>query len=133
MLSPYSRVPLIDSTFSFSIAVLTNQGSVAIKENPKMIKADQRSLAAFKSRVTSIFNQLDFPLTLLAACARDLYRKPRTGMWTELLEDLGLDEGDGPDLQCSFFVGDAGGRAARNGAKADHACSDRYASWCSWL
>ena len=54
-------------------------------------------------------------------------------MWTELLEDLGLDEGDGPDLRCSVFVGDAGGRAARNGAKADHACSDRYASWCSWL
>ncbi|KAL2041201.1 hypothetical protein N7G274_006146 [Stereocaulon virgatum] len=109
----------------FAIAVLTNQGSVAIKENPKTIKVDQRSLAAFKSRVTSIFSHFDFPLTLLAACARDLYRKPRTGMWTELLEDLGLDEGDGPDLQCSFFVGDAGGRAARKGAKADHACSDR--------
>ena len=46
-------------------------------------------------------------------------------MWDELLEELDLDEGSGPDLQSSFFVGDAGGRAARNGAKSDHACSDR--------
>ena len=64
-------------------------------------------------------------MILLAATARDLYRKPRTGMWKEMLEDLDLDEGDGPDLESSFFVGDAGGRAARTNAKADHSCSDR--------
>lgn len=46
-------------------------------------------------------------------------------MWDELIEDLDLDEGDGPDLKSSFYVGDAGGRAARPNAKADHACSDR--------
>ena len=49
-------------------------------------------------------------------------------MWKELLEDLDLDEEDGPNLQSSFFVGDAGGRAARPNAKADHSCSDRYVS-----
>lgn len=46
-------------------------------------------------------------------------------MWKELLEDLDLDEDEGPDLKCSFFVGDAGGRSAMANAKADHACSDR--------
>ena len=49
-------------------------------------------------------------------------------MWKELLEDLDLDDNDGSDLQSSFFVGDAGGRAARPNAKADHSCSDRYVS-----
>ena len=46
-------------------------------------------------------------------------------MWGELLEDLDLDEGEGPDLENSFFVGDAGGRAAGLERRADHACSDR--------
>ena len=125
MLSRCCGFPLIDIFSSFTVAVLTNQGSVSLKDNPKTVKADQRSLAAFRSKVSNIFSRFDFPIVLLAACARDLYRKPRTGMWIELLEDMDLDEGDGPDLRSSFFVGDAAGRTARNGAKADHACSDR--------
>ena len=47
------------------------------------------------------------------------------GMWNELLEDLDLDIDDGPDLEASFFVGDAGGRPAMSGVQADHSCSDR--------
>ena len=89
------------------------------------MKSDQRSLATFKSKVSSIFSHLDLPVILLAATARDQYRKPRTGMWHELLEDLDLDEDEKPDLQGSFFVGDAGGRTARPNVKADHSCSDR--------
>ena len=54
-------------------------------------------------------------------------------MWLEMLEDFDLDEGDGPDLAASFFVGDAGGRAARKDAKADHSCSDRYGFSTFWL
>ena len=72
-----------------------------------------------------VFAQLDLPIILLAATARDNYRKPRSGMWIEALEEFGLDVGAQPDLEASFFVGDAGGRAARSGAKADHSCSDR--------
>ena len=98
---------------------------MSLKTDSKTIKSDQRSLANFKSKASSVFNQLDIPVTLLAASARDQYRKPRTGMWTELLDELDLDVSDGPDLQASFFVGDAGGRAARSGIKADHSCSDR--------
>ena len=47
------------------------------------------------------------------------------GMWNELLEDVDLDIDDGPDLEASFFVGDAGGRPATGDFKADHSCSDR--------
>ena len=79
----------------------------------------------FKTKVASVLSHFNFPILLLAATARDYYRKPRIGTWKELLHALDLDEGNGPDLKASFFVGDAGGRAARTNAKADHACSDR--------
>ena len=105
--------------------IITNQGSVSVKTDPKTFKSDQRSLANFKTKVSSIMSHFGFPILLLAATARDCYRKPRIGAWKELLDDLDLDEGTGPDLRSSFFVGDAGGRAARINAKADHACSDR--------
>lgn len=109
----------------YAIVIITNQGSVSLRNDPKAFKSDQRSLANFKAKVGSVLSHFDFPILLLAATARDGYRKPRTGTWKELLDDLDLNEGDGPDLQSSFFVGDAGGRAARTNAKADHACSDR--------
>jgi len=110
---------------SYSIAILTNQGSVSLRNDPKTIKNDQKSLLAFKTKVNNVLSHFDFPVTLLAATARDQYRKPRTGMWSELLEELDLEIGDGPDLSASFFIGDAGGRPARKNSKADHSCSDR--------
>ncbi|KAL8996408.1 MAG: hypothetical protein Q9169_004056 [Polycauliona sp. 2 TL-2023] len=109
----------------YSISILSNQGSIGLKGDSKSIKSDQKSLSNFKSKANAVFNQLDIPIILLAASARDRYRKPRSGMWTELLEELDLDDAEGPDLRASFFVGDAGGRAARSGSKADHSCSDR--------
>ena len=81
-----------------------------------------------------MLSNFDFPITLLAATQRDTYRKPRAGMWIELLEEFDLDEPSADsnvDLGQSFFVGDAGGRAAAEpadgaaGRKADHSCSDR--------
>lgn len=105
--------------------IITNQGSVSLRNNSKTVKSDQRSLANFKTKVASVLSHFDFPILLLAATARDCYRKPRIGAWNELLHDQDLDEEDGADLQSSFFVGDAGGRAARTNVKADHACSDR--------
>ena len=118
----------LTETQSYNIVILTNQGSISLKTDSKSLKSDQRSLATFKTKVNSVFGHFDFPILLLAATARDKYRKPRTGMWTELLEELDLDEGDSLDRERSFFVGDAGGRAARADVKADHACSDRYAA-----
>ena len=119
------RTRILTLYLSYDIAIITNQGSVAVRPNPKTPKADQRSLATFKSKATSVLSQFDFPINLLAATARDIYRKPRTGMWKELLEEFDLEEGEGPDLSKSMFVGDAGGRAANGNRKADHACSDR--------
>ncbi|KAI4242256.1 MAG: hypothetical protein L6R40_004127 [Gallowayella cf. fulva] len=109
----------------YLIAILSNQGSLGLKTDPKSVQSDPKSLSNFKSKAGTVFSQLDLPVILLAATARDKYRKPRGGMWTELLEELDLDAREGPDLEASFFVGDAGGRAARSGVKADHSCSDR--------
>lgn len=49
-------------------------------------------------------------------------------MWQELIEHYDLDDTDGPDMQASIFVGDAGGRLGDLDSKtnADFACSDRY-------
>ncbi|KAI4132017.1 MAG: hypothetical protein LQ347_002725 [Umbilicaria vellea] len=106
-------------------AVSTNQGGISLRSDPKTVKSDQKRLSDFKAKVSLVFAQLDFPIAIYAATARDQYRKPRTGMWHELIEDLDLDIGDGPDLAGSFFIGDAGGRQAASGGRGDHSCSDR--------
>ncbi len=121
---------LIEVPDRYIIAILTNQGSISLRNDPKTLKGDQRNLAHFKAKVASVFAHLDFPIVLLAATARDEYRKPRTRMWHELLEEMDLDVQGSPDLSACFFVGDAGGRPARKGAKADHACSDRLRNRC---
>ena len=82
-------------------------------------------MADFKAKAGYVLGQLDLPMNLCVAAARDRFRKPRPGMWAELLEDLDLDEAGAVDVDASFFVGDAGGRPAEKGVKADHSCSDR--------
>ena len=99
-----------------------------MKSDPKTIKADQRNLANFKAKVSAVFKNLDFPISIYAATSRDEYRKPRVGMWKEMLEDYDLDVGQGVNLAGSFFVGDAGGREAGKDRVKDFSCSDRYMS-----
>jgi len=72
-----------------------------------------------------VFRQLYIPLSIYAATDKDEYRKPRVGMWREMLEDYDLDTLDGVDLTCSFFVGDAAGREATKAHVKDFSCSDR--------
>jgi bifunctional polynucleotide phosphatase/kinase len=55
-----------------------------------------------------------------AAMEDDVYRKPRVGMWTALLKELGVEEAD----QESFYVGDAAGRKATASTRADHTNTD---------
>ena len=114
-----------DEHFRFLVVVISNQGGLSLKSDPKTVKSDQRRLSQFKTKVSSVFAHLDFPICIYAATTRDQYRKPRTGMWKELVEDFDLDDDEGLDLQHSIFVGDAGGRSARGKIKADHSSSDR--------
>lgn len=113
----------------YLLAVVSNQGGISFKSDPKTVKSDQKRLADFKGKVSAVVSQLDLPVTVYAATGRDEYRKPRVGMWRELLEDHDLDILETVDLGNSFFVGDAGGREALAGiAVKDHSCVDRYAS-----
>ncbi|CAO2658788.1 Nn.00g065110.m01.CDS01 [Neocucurbitaria sp. VM-36] len=110
----------------YLIAIVSNQGGISLKPDPKTVKSDQKRLADFKGKVSAVLNQLDLPMSVYAATARDQYRKPRTGMWQELVDDYDLDSPDAVDLAKSFFVGDAGGRdAVVGGAGKDHSCVDR--------
>jgi bifunctional polynucleotide phosphatase/kinase len=96
-----------------------------LKPDPKTVKSDQKRLADFKGKVAAVLKQLDIPISVYAATARDQYRKPRTGMWHEILDDHDLDGADAFDLENSIFVGDAGGREALAGGVKDHSCVDR--------
>ena len=109
----------------YQIVILSNQGGISLKSDPKSLKSDQKRLADFKRKVTSVFNQLNLPISIYAATARDQYRKPRTGMWTEMLEDHHYEIAEILDLDSCLFVGDAGGRLSIGGVGTDPACSDR--------
>lgn len=113
----------------YLLAVISNQGGISLKPDPKTIKSDQKRLADFKGKVSAVLSQLDLPISVYAATGRDGFRKPRVGMWVELLDDHDLEGIDFVDLENSFFVGDAGGREAIAGLTAkDHSCVDRYST-----
>jgi bifunctional polynucleotide phosphatase/kinase len=109
----------------YLVAVLSNQAGISLKPDPKTIKSDQKRLADFKSKVAAVFKQLELPISIYAATSHDRYRKPRIGMWEELLENYDLENADAVDLNNSFFVGDAAGREASGGRAKDFSCGDR--------
>lgn len=105
--------------------IVSNQGGVSLKPDPKISKSNQSKVSIFKAKVSAVLNQLDLPVTLYAATEKDIYRKPCTGMWKELLVDYDIHPDD-LDLEHSVFVGDAAGRHAEAGKLKDFSCSDRY-------
>jgi bifunctional polynucleotide phosphatase/kinase len=106
--------------------IISNQGGISLKPDTKGPKSHQSRLGAFKSKVSVVFNHLDIPISIYASTEKDIYRKPRTGMWTELIEDYDIHLPDDLDLANSIFVGDAGGRDASPGKPKDFSSSDRY-------
>ncbi|RFU81014.1 dna kinase phosphatase pnk1 [Trichoderma arundinaceum] len=120
----------------YHVVILSNQAGLTLhfNANYKGPKASaQKRVTEFKQKCNAVLTNLDLPTAVYAATAKDIYRKPRIGMWKELCEDLEISEKE-VDLKGSFFVGDAGGRIAtlgkgENGAAAavakDFSCSDR--------
>ncbi len=107
------------------VVIISNQGAISLKDNPKSLQKDTTSLVNFKAQLTAIMRQFDFPISVYAAPEPDKYRKPRTGMWQEMLEDFDLESEGQVDMKESFYVGDAAGRAKTDKRRRDHACSDR--------
>ncbi|KAK1959652.1 polynucleotide kinase 3 phosphatase [Colletotrichum sublineola] len=109
----------------YRIVVLSNQAGLVLHADPKAKapKSAKDRVSAFKQKVNAVLTQLDLPITVYAATEKDIYRKPRPGMWRELCDDYDLS-GD-VDLKQSIFVGDAGGRIAASKTAKDFSCSDR--------
>lgn len=121
---PQSKIA-VDKSDRYRVVILSNQGGISLKVKPDGPKSHKSKVTSFKSKVAAVFNQLDFPISIYAATEKDIFRKPRTGMWSEVLEDYDIAPGD-LDLQNSMFVGDAGGRLGGGGWPRDFSCSDRY-------
>ncbi|KAK2808825.1 hypothetical protein FQN50_004301 [Emmonsiellopsis sp. PD_5] len=104
----------------YLVVVVSNQGGISLKKEIKGGRSEAKSLNTFKQKVAAVMKSLDIPISVYAATEHDEYRKPRMGMWKEMLEDYDLDVDGAVDLERSIFVGDAAGR------EGDHSCADRY-------
>ncbi|KAJ9656194.1 DNA kinase/phosphatase Pnk1 [Neophaeococcomyces mojaviensis] len=109
----------------YLVVIISNQGSISLKDNAKSLQKDSLSLKNFKDQLTSILRQLNCPVSIYAATGNDKYRKPRTGMWEQLKDEHDLDEENAIDMENSFYVGDAAGREQTDQRRKDHATSDR--------
>ncbi|KJR83120.1 bifunctional polynucleotide phosphatase/kinase [Sporothrix schenckii 1099-18] len=134
----------------FQVIIFTNQGGLALHPDPKKDAKKKKNdtqdrVADFKKKCALVLTDLGLPVTLFAATGKDRFRKPRTGMWEEMVQDLGsrmarhesdksasatedkqdkvgagadqTQDAKTIDIDNSFFVGDAAGRPAtvRNG------------------
>ncbi|KAK0625005.1 polynucleotide kinase 3 phosphatase-domain-containing protein [Bombardia bombarda] len=114
----------------YLVTIFTNQGGLTLHPDPKSKapKSISARLPSFKQKCSTVLNQLNIPITLYAATGKDIFRKPRMGMWSELKDDYDLAEED-IDREHSIFVGDAGGRtitgSSSSHAPKDFSCSDR--------
>lgn len=88
-------------------------------------KGPKSKVASFKTKASAVFSQLGLPISIYAATEKDIFRKPRTGMWTELLQDYEIHRPGDLDIENSVFVGDAAGRDALGRTPKDFSCSDR--------
>lgn len=112
----------------YLVIVLSNQAGLTIEADPKQPASIGKRVVEFKGKIDSILTQLDLPISLYAATQHDIYRKPRVGMWRQMLVDHGLSESGKVDLEHSFYVGDAAGRVTSTTSQAhkkDFSCSDR--------
>ncbi|KAI0901231.1 PNK3P-domain-containing protein [Annulohypoxylon nitens] len=130
-----SRLRQLYAEEDYRVIILSNQGGLILHPDPKSKgpKAGTKNkVEKFKQKCSAVLAQLDLPTTIYAATAKDNFRKPRIGMWSELCRDYEIPEDD-IDLSESIFVGDAGGRTAQlkdaetgpAATKKDFSCSDR--------
>ena len=129
-----SRLRQLHEEEGYRIAILSNQAGLTLQVDPSYkgpIATARKRVNEFKQKCSAVLESLQLPISLYAATGKDMYRKPRTGMWNEVCEDCDIEEA--VDLENSFFVGDAGGRVASLGKRADgvatlskdFSCSDR--------
>jgi bifunctional polynucleotide phosphatase/kinase len=98
----------------YKVIVVSNQGRLTGFDGREAPEA-----VPFKRKMELVMRELRIPVTLFVACANDIYRKPRPGLWSIIPRFTG-DEGCSIDIVQSLIVGDAAGR------KADFSDSDMH-------
>eukprot|EP00026_Physarum_polycephalum_P010706 Phypoly_transcript_10880.p1 GENE.Phypoly_transcript_10880~~Phypoly_transcript_10880.p1 ORF type:complete len:384 (+),score=165.74 Phypoly_transcript_10880:93-1244(+) len=101
----------------YKLVIMTNQSDIG-KAKPEN---KPKKIAEKVARLLGFAKAVGLPFQILVATAKskdasDAYRKPAKGMWTFASENNG---GVTPNIDQSFFVGDAAGR------KKDHSDADK--------
>jgi bifunctional polynucleotide phosphatase/kinase len=103
----------------YKLVIFTNQGAIG-----KATKTKQKAIIEKTSRLMGFVKQMNLPFQVFVATANegpkfkdDPYRKAATGMWHFMVEHC--NGGVQPDLDASFYVGDAAGR------RRDHNDTDK--------
>ncbi|KAG8806867.1 hypothetical protein FRC17_004761, partial [Serendipita sp. 399] len=88
----------------YYIVIISNQGGLSTSAmGSKRREQWERKIGLMAKELP------DIPFHILAATEDNKYRKPQKGMWTCIVSLLAKQEGI-PDLDASFYVGDAAGR-----------------------
>ena len=69
-----------------------------------------KRLSDFRTKADAVPSTFGFRISIYAATTAFFPGSHAVGIWTELLEDSDLSTEEGPDLQSSFFIGDAADR-----------------------
>lgn len=112
----YSSIPnQLKSLYEegYKIVFFTNQSGVG---------KDSFKIKNFKKKIEGVSKIIALPIQVFIALGKGIYRKPLLGMWN-LLQDKKNDDVK-IDLNKSFYVGDAAGRAVSK-QKKDHSLVDR--------
>ncbi|KAI9151498.1 putative choline-phosphate cytidylyltransferase [Paramyrothecium foliicola] len=89
---------------NYTIVISSNQGRLTDLDGNESPEA-----VPFKRKMELVLRAFEIPVTLLVACANDLNRKPRPGLWPMIPKLAGRD-GCSIDKAQSYVVGDAAGR-----------------------
>lgn len=102
----------------YLLVIFTNQNGIA--KGKLTVRALKERLEGFMRHVGT-----DLKFLIFAAPNEDHFRKPSTGMWNHLREQV--LKGLSIDMGSSIYVGDAAGRPKdwAKGKKKDHSCGDR--------
>ncbi|BDA42742.1 Bifunctional polynucleotide phosphatase/kinase [Coccomyxa sp. Obi] len=96
----------------YKVVIFSNQAGIGKQLDGKMS-------VKLRQRAENMLAKMGVDATVLYACGKDNFRKPKTGMWDYFVENL--NGGVSPDKAECFFVGDAAGRPTdiQGGADSD--------------
>ncbi|RLN55309.1 hypothetical protein BBJ28_00021499 [Nothophytophthora sp. Chile5] len=107
------------------LAQLAGDGyMLVIFSNQNGIAKGNVSATEVQRKVEAIVTKLDLPMLVFLGTDDNLMRKPRVGMWKEMLKLVDADGEEAVDKQSSLYCGDAAGRPKIAGRTKDFAATD---------